>query len=372
MTNHSQGSVLHFFAEGNTARGSINLFESSLQDLNKLYILKGGPGTGKSSLIRSIGQMCIQRGYDGWQIHCARDHRSLDGWIIPALKLGIVDGTVPHVIEPRLPGVVGEYINLGDAWNPDILRNHRKELEQLQKRIDETYEQAYAGFAEALRVHDDWEAVYIKNMDFEAANRLTKQYIEMLFGSHRLDRTSRIDRRFLGAATPDGAVDFVPNLTEGINRRYFIKGRPGSGKSTMLKQMAEAATERGFDVEIYHCGFDPNSVDMIIVRALGFAVFDSTKPHEYFPERSGDVIIDMYETCIRPGTDERHAESIQTYQRDYSAAMKHSIERLRAANDLHQEMEQIYVQAMDFSLVNQIRDELILEIQEIMSASARN
>ena len=41
--------------------------------------------------------------------------------------------------------------------------------------------------------------------------------------------------RFLGAATPKGAVDFVPNLTEGLPHRYFIKGPPGPGKSTMLK-----------------------------------------------------------------------------------------------------------------------------------------
>ena len=40
----------------------------------------------------------------------------------------------------------------------------------------------------------------------------------------------------------------------------------------MLKKLAEAAEEKGFEVEVYHCGFDPNSLDMVIVRELGFAI----------------------------------------------------------------------------------------------------
>ena len=40
----------------------------------------------------------------------------------------------------------------------------------------------------------------------------------------------------------------------------------------MLKKLAKVAEEKGFDVEVYHCGFDPNSLDMVIVRELGFAI----------------------------------------------------------------------------------------------------
>lgn len=364
MTQSTRGTVQRYFAEGNTARGPISLFDSSLQQLNRLYILKGGPGTGKSTMIRTLGQKFAQKGYDLWYIHCARDHDSLDGLIVPALQFGIVDGTPPHVIEPVIPGVVGEYINLGEAWDTNMLRKYRGELEQLQQKINDTYQNAYDEFAKALHVHDNWESVYIENMNFEAANQLTGEYIQHLFGKHQLARTARVDRRFLGASTPAGAVDFVPNLTEGLARRYFIKGRPGSGKSTMLKQVAKAAEERGFDVEIYHCGFDPQSVDMVIVRALGFAIFDSTKPHEYFPERNGDTIIDMYEKCIRPGTDERYAKQLAICERDYSASMKTAIDHLKTAHEYHKEMENIYSQAMDFSLVNQMRDQIWLEIQD--------
>ena len=50
---------------------------------------------------------------------------------------------------------------------------------------------------------------------------------------------------------------------------------------------------------------------MVIVRELGFAIFDSTSPHEYYPDSTwpADEIVDMYERCITPGTDEQHHEA---------------------------------------------------------------
>ncbi|MFK4998818.1 hypothetical protein ACI2OX_20535 [Bacillus sp. N9] len=33
--------------------------------------------------------------------------------------------------------------------------------------------------------------------------------------------------RFLGAATPNGPVDFVDNITQGLQARYFLKGERG-------------------------------------------------------------------------------------------------------------------------------------------------
>ncbi|WP_430871687.1 hypothetical protein, partial [Escherichia coli] len=110
------GKILNFFAGGNTARGFYSLYDSSLQGLSRLFILKGGPGTGKSSLMKKIGNEWREKGYDVQFLHCSSDNKSIDGVLIPKLNAGIVDGTAPHVIEPKAPGAVEEYVNLGEAW----------------------------------------------------------------------------------------------------------------------------------------------------------------------------------------------------------------------------------------------------------------
>lgn len=359
------GKILNYYAGGNTARGFHSLYDSNLQGLDRIYILKGGPGTGKSSLMKKIGNEWATKGFDIQFLHCSSDNSSIDGVIIPALKVGIVDGTAPHVIEPKAPGAVEQYINLGEAWDAVKLAAHKKEIVKLTNQIAHSFKQAYGTFKQALDIHDDWEKIYIDNMDFEKADQLTNKLIQSFFGKIKLNKKADVRHRFLGAATPKGAVDFVPNLTEDIAKRYFIKGRPGSGKSTMLKKIAAAAETRGFDTEVYHCGFDPNSLDMVILRELGIAIFDSTAPHEYFPSRAGDEIIDMYEQLITPGTDEIYEDKMKPIQAGYKAKMKEAISYLAKAKELHDELEAIYVSAMDFSIVESIQNKIAEQIREL-------
>ncbi|WP_160724489.1 PRK06851 family protein [Bacillus sp. USDA818B3_A] len=365
------GKIKNYYAGGNTARGFHSLYDSNLQGLERLFILKGGPGTGKSSLMKKIGQEWLEKGYDIELLHCSSDNQSIDGVIIPALKVGLVDGTAPHVIEPKAPGAVEEYINLGEAWNSKTLNIQKAVIQKLTNQISQSFQKAYATFKEALEIHDDWEKIYINSMDFIKADQLTIKLVDSFFGKIKLNKTPDVRHRYLGAATPNGAVDFVPNLTEDIQKRYFIKGRPGSGKSTMLKKIAAAAEERGIDVEIYHCGFDPHSLDMVICRELGIAIFDSTAPHEYFPSRDGDEIIDMYEILIEPGTDELFADFIKNIAERYKNKMTEATSYLAKAKSLHDELEEIYVAAMDFSVVEKIHERIAQEINDLAASKVQ-
>jgi len=360
------GKVHHYYAGGNTAKGFYSLYDSVLEDLERLYILKGGPGTGKSSLMKHVGQMMEEKGFDVEYLHCASDNKSIDGVILPNEKIGIVDGTAPHVIEPKAPGVIEEYVNLGVAWDSNKLSHHKEEILTLNQEISKKFNQAYETFAASLRAHDDIEDIYISNMDFAEANQLTDEIISLFYEEATLDKKPRVQHRFLGAATPEGAVDFIQNLTEDIEKRYFIKGRAGSGKSTMLKKIVAAGEQRGFDVEVYHCGFDPNSLDMVILREKGIAIFDSTAPHEYFPERNSDEIIDMYERCITPGTDEKYAEDIARTTKAYKDKMKEAISYLAEAKQLRDQLESYYIEAMDFKKIDAIKEELTKKIESFL------
>ena len=102
-----------FFLGANTAGGFFSLYDGFCRGAGDyLRIVKGGPGTGKSGFMRALGREAARRGFDVELIRCSGDPGSLDGLYIPALGLGWVDGTAPHVAEPRVFGADGDYADI--------------------------------------------------------------------------------------------------------------------------------------------------------------------------------------------------------------------------------------------------------------------
>lgn len=357
--------IRNYFVCANTARGFTNYFASNLYGLKKVFILKGGPGTGKSTLMKKIGSIYHNMNYDVEYIHCSSDVASLDGVIIRKLGVAIVDGTAPHIIEPVAPGALEEYVHLGVAWDTAELELHVESILKLQEEIKDHYEKAYNALERGLLVHDDWEKIYIAQMNFAMANEIAEQLKHWILPDVKKEKEGVAFHRFFGAMTPTGPVDYIENLTADMKTRYFIKGRPGTGKSSILKKVSHAALDQGFDVEIYHCAFDANSLDMVVIPELHTCVFDSTEPHEHFPSREGDVIVDVYAECITKGTDETYANQLAAIASEYAECIREAKGELGLAKCLHDDLEHYYVKSTDFNQINQIRKDILARIQKI-------
>jgi len=91
------GHVKKVFPGGNTSQGFYSFYDYILHpEAKRLFILKGGPGVGKSTLMKQVGETMLAKGYDIEFHYCSSDNSSLDGIVIPALQVGIIDGTAPH------------------------------------------------------------------------------------------------------------------------------------------------------------------------------------------------------------------------------------------------------------------------------------
>lgn len=360
------GTVRHYFTSGNTARGFYHLINFTLHGLEHVYILVGGLGTEKSTCIKKIGDTMFHRGFNIELIHSVSNNDSLDGLVINELKVAIIDGMPPNVIEPQAPSVIEKYVNFGVAYDEQRLRPRQDDIKKLYQKRKKYTERAYDIFAEALSIHDDeLERIYFDNLDFSKANELTRQLLNRFFADRKQAKRATIHRRFLGAATPQGPVDYIQNLTENIGQRYFIKGPPGCGKSHMMKKIAAEAEKRGFDAEVYHCGFDPHSLDMVLLPELDIAIFDSTDPHEHFPNRKNDQIIDMNTHVLKPGIEEKYAMLITNTHKRYKAKTKEATSYLARAESYFDELKAIYDEAMDEDKLTQIQCEIQSEIDAI-------
>lgn len=352
------GTIRHYFACGNTCAGFVNFFPSNLQQLKKIFILKGGPGTGKSTLMKRIGQDYAEEGYQVEEIHCSSDPDSLDGVMIRALGVGIVDGTAPHVIEPTAPGALEEYVNLGMAWHTEALMPYTQEILDLNARISPLFQQTYHHLADAKKVHDEWERIYISHLSFSRADHLADRCIQEILQDRSLHKRGITYHRFFGGTTPTGALDYVENLTDAIPERFFMKGRPGSGKSTILKKIWYAGKKQGLNAEVYHCGFDPDSLDMVIFPEIGTCIFDSTAPHKYEPVREGDHLVDLYSELIAGDTDSKYENQLQEIEKRYQAEINKGVNTLYQAKTLHDQLETYYTQNTDFDVMNAFYEQI--------------
>ena len=154
-----------YFAAANSFEGFKSNFDSIFSPLThkKLFILKGGPGTGKSTLMRGIADRFgdVAR---VTRILCSSDTSSLDGVVLEKdeATVGIVDGTAPHVVEPKFPGAVEEIINLGDGFDYDALMNCSKEIIELSKKKSNAYKKAYVVLENAGEIYRDIDRCFEK------------------------------------------------------------------------------------------------------------------------------------------------------------------------------------------------------------------
>lgn len=89
---------IFYYLGANTPAGFYSLYDEliDLERARDVRILKGGPGCGKSTLMRQVGETMEERGHTVEYIRCSGDPDSLDGVVIPALGAAVVDGTAPH------------------------------------------------------------------------------------------------------------------------------------------------------------------------------------------------------------------------------------------------------------------------------------
>ena len=134
-----------YYLGANAPTGFYSLYSQLIdpEGARDVRILKGGPGCGKSTLMRQVGAAMEAAGLTVEYIRCSGDPDSLDAVVVPALGAAVVDGTAPHVVEPRYPGLVEHYVDLGACYDPAGLRQVAGELKGCMKGYKACYNRAY-------------------------------------------------------------------------------------------------------------------------------------------------------------------------------------------------------------------------------------
>ncbi len=89
---------------------------------------------------------------------------------------------------------------------------------------------------------------------------------------------------FCAANSGLGFISFFDTLlNEKKHKVFYIKGGPGSGKSTFMKEIAKHTDH----AELILCSGDPSSLDGVVLPKENTIIIDATKPHSHEPKYPG-------------------------------------------------------------------------------------
>lgn len=362
-----KGKFRKMFPGGNTAYGFFSYYDHIIEpDATRIFVIKGGPGVGKSNFMRKIGEDMIGLGYDLEFMCCSSDNGSLDGLVIPAVRVALIDGTAPHVVDPKNPGVVDEIIHLGDFWDEKKLRACKKEVLEANDRVGRLFRIAYSQLREAKVIREELEGYVAESMNFAGVNHLLRETAAAIFKGAPVqhERFPRTRRLFCSAISPDGVVHHLETLLRDTKHLFIIRGAPGSGRSTFLARLAETAGIRGLDTEVFHCALEPREIDFLLIPALKTAVLKEVAELRFTPPEGMEIHTVNLESLSDPRVQASYAAEIAYARRRFSEALARGIQYIREAKLTHDYMEGYYIPAMNFGAIEETRLKTLARIRK--------
>ena len=332
--------IRHLFPGSNTGDGFMGFFDNLHAKAHRTVILKGGPGVGKSTLMADTGAHFERQGMDVSYYHCSGDPDSLDAVLAPAAGFLILDGTAPHIVDPKYPGARDGILNLGACLDEKQLSSQAEEIEGLNREISGCYAQAYRYLRAARAVRSDAAAVYDAALSPKDRRDIEGALLSLLPAGPEGDAT----HLFAGAITWKGVLRQTDSiLTDTV---YCLNVPWGFDAHALLLPLWSRASQAGVRRMAYH---DPLDAEAIAHIQAGGAVFTT------------EVMLDA--PSFAPQLDaavlRREASRLAIARATYDLTLDQAVEALAAAKRKHDSLERYYIDAMDYARLNEIRQEFL-------------
>ena len=340
--------MIKYFLGSSAPGGFFSLFgELSAKD-GYLFILKGGPGTGKSTLMKNLAKFAEENAVECERICCASDPESLDAVIFPSLNICVADGTAPHTLEPRYPGAASEIVNLGDCWNHGALTERREEIVRLTDSNAACHARCRRFLDAAFSLHSCSVRLLTPNIDGERLSRYASRCASRMFTPPN-GRIGSEKKRLLDAITPQGYIFLSQTAAEGCGTAVIFQEDYACASLLLIDELRRYALGNGLDViSSPSITGDTGTRHLIIPSlSLGFFTSDFLCPAEL--EKAKTVAARRF---YAPDTFARHRVRLNFSKKACGEMLSEAVAALDEAKAVHTDLESLYVSAMDFDKLN--------------------
>lgn len=346
--------ALKCFLAANSCEGFVSRFGDSYNPYNgwRCYIIKGGPGTGKSSFMKKVAKTAEEKGQSFILCPCSSDPDSLDAVILLNQKTVILDGTAPHVIDPRYPAVCEEILNFGQFWDSDKITD-KNEIITICDRNKAFHKTAQKYLAAAGQImHDTYKTAFNCTKKTEAkayGEKLCRRYIPQKSG------IPYEWEAFLGGITPKGIIAYTDTILNSCENTVIISDKYRACANIIINEVRNYCLINGYEIITCKNPFLPSLItDHIVIPSLSLAFVTEDK---YF----------NFNTNVRRIHSRRftsnkllhdYAQRLKLNKKVGESLIKAATDSLAKAKTVHDELESYYINAMDFEALNQFAEKL--------------
>ena len=344
-----------YFLGGSSPSGFSPAFEDVIADTDSFtYIIKGGPGTGKSSLMKKL---LAEFADDENELYlCSSDPDSADMVVLKKHHVNLVDGTAPHVCDPEYPGAVQEIINMGDCWDSGKLRSQKDELIAADSEYRQFHARCRKCLAAAAAVLADTRAISDSALNQPKLDGFIKRLGKKLIPSKPLGEGKLVLRR-ISAVTPKGYLTLMP---EG-DTIYLLGDDFYSGSEYFLRSFASLAVKKGLTAEVSICTLHADEFfEHLRIPEISLSFISSNPINKTAPPEKIYVNFDRFYDKQVLFARKNRLKFNKTAANDL---VDEAVAALKNAKAAHDELEKFYINAVDFSKTEKIYNALCDKIR---------
>lgn len=340
-----------YFAAANGYGGFRSYFDKIFNPSRhtRIFVLKGGPGTGKSTLMKKLLSEFDSGEYECEAVFCSSDPSSLDGAIIRngERTVSVIDGTAPHETDARIPGAVDEIVNLGIGWDEERLVSERETIERINRKKSSHYKNAYEYLSLAGRVNEKSNAIIEKAYK----GRDTKQINDILFDIPFRDEDLLQKTELLSSFSKDGykTLDTSERFKKGIS----VRGVFGS-EFIFMKKLLSEIKRRNADHIRFPSPYSDSDTEAIYLYSSDTLITTVAAYHDFI-----DTAAFVSEEAVL-----ENKEKLNYYAKLRSELCDRAKLELSLASKEHFELEKIYSPSMDYTVIDALTNHLTEKIKE--------
>lgn len=336
-----------YFAASNSRQGFYSYYEQSFRHrVDRLYCIKGGPGTGKSTLMRRVARHAERLGWRVEYYYCSSDAHSLDAVLMFGKKesIGLLDATAPHVFEPSTPGVEEHVIDLGQFWDAARLAGQGEKIKACNRIKSEGYKTAYRMLCGVGEVSDALSERVQACLRPDGLQRTARRLIP-----DGKSGQARGERRVLlsDSVGMHGRVRLDTYL-HGCERLCLIEDFCDSAYF-LTAELAQRAADGGQSVYVSYHPVLPDRIDALFLATskTAFVVCDKQES-EALAKAYGPCRSVRMRRLMQPEALQGTRAELRRLLKLREALLDETAEQMKKVATAHFELERIYGEAMDF------------------------